>query len=83
MMLWLYLNSKPFTFAMKQNVVALLKLFSGWLEVELSGVFCPGEYGAWNSVYRRFAGWADKGIWYKMLYHFANNPDMKYVANAV
>ena len=27
----------------------------------------PKEYGGWNTVYRRFADWANKGIWYKML----------------
>lgn len=41
--------------------------------------FLPKEYGAWNTVYRRFADWADKGIWYKMLYHFAHDPDMEYI----
>ncbi|MCB9964371.1 MAG: transposase [Rhodospirillales bacterium] len=29
----------------------------------------PKEYGDWNTVYRRFADWAKKGIWYKMLYY--------------
>ncbi len=27
--------------------------------------FLPKEYGQWNTVYRRFADWADKGVWYK------------------
>ena len=39
----------------------------------------PSDYGAWNTVYRRFADWADKGVWYKMLYYFANDPDMEYI----
>lgn len=39
----------------------------------------PKEYGAWNTVYRRFVNWADKGIWYKMLYCFAKNYDMEYI----
>lgn len=39
----------------------------------------PREYGDWNTVYRRFSDWADKGIWYKMLYYFAKDADMEYI----
>ena len=39
----------------------------------------PKEYGDWNTVYHRFADWADKGVWYKMLYYFARDPDMEYI----
>jgi len=39
----------------------------------------PKEYGHWNTVYRRFADWADKGIWYKMLYYFSQDADMEYI----
>jgi putative transposase len=39
----------------------------------------PQEYGSWNTVYRRFADWAEKGIWYKMLYYFAQDADMEYI----
>ena len=39
----------------------------------------PKEYGAWHTVYLRFADWSDKGIWYKMLYFFAQDPDMEYI----
>jgi transposase len=37
----------------------------------------PGEYGHWNSVYKRFAGWCDHGVWERMLEHFAADPDME------
>jgi len=39
----------------------------------------PKEYGDWNTVYRRFADWAEKGVWYKMLYYFAKDADMEYI----
>ncbi len=39
----------------------------------------PKEYGKWNTVYRHFADWSEKGIWYKMFYYFQNDPDMEYI----
>ena len=39
----------------------------------------PREYGDWNAAYQRFADWAERGVWYKMLYYFAHDPDMEYV----
>lgn len=37
----------------------------------------PGEYGRWNTVYKRFARWCDSGVWERMLAHFATDPDLE------
>jgi transposase len=39
----------------------------------------PGEYGQWNTVYKRFARWCEAGIWEQMLNHFAQAADMESV----
>ena len=37
----------------------------------------PESYGQWNSIYKRFARWCERGIWMQMQAHFASEPDLE------
>ena len=39
----------------------------------------PRQYGNWNSVYKRFNRWSERGVWEAMLEHFAEDADMESV----
>ena len=39
----------------------------------------PESYGNWNSIYKRFVRWTDKGVWRQMQEFFADDPDMEFI----
>ena len=39
----------------------------------------PTEFGAWNSVFRRFSRWADKGVWQKIFATLSQDADFEEV----
>ncbi len=39
----------------------------------------PKQYGNWNSVYKRFDRWSERGVWQELFEHFADDPDMESV----
>lgn len=39
----------------------------------------PRKYGNWNSVYKRYNRWSNRGVWQEMFEHFADDPDMESV----
>lgn len=43
----------------------------------------PKEYGAWNSIYKRFVRWRKKGVWTGLHKHIADDPDMENVVTCL
>jgi len=39
----------------------------------------PGELGQWNSVFKRFGRWSDKGVWDQLHEHFIEDPDLEWL----
>jgi len=39
----------------------------------------PPEFGPWNSVFRRFSRWADKGVWQKIFATLSKDADFEEV----
>ena len=39
----------------------------------------PGEFGNWNSAFRRFSRWSGKGVWERMFNALADDPDFEYL----
>ena len=39
----------------------------------------PSEVGQWNTVFKRFGRWSDKGVWKQMHAHFVEAPDLEWL----
>ena len=39
----------------------------------------PEAFGHWNSVFRRFSRWSEKGIWHRIFAAMADDPDFEYL----
>lgn len=39
----------------------------------------PGEFGKWNTIFKHFARWSDKGVWGNLHEYFIEEPDMEWL----
>jgi putative transposase len=39
----------------------------------------PDAFGEWNSVFRRFSRWSQKGIWHRIFEAMSDDPDFEYL----
>jgi transposase len=39
----------------------------------------PKEYGHWNTIYKRFADWADKGVWQELQLQATTDADREWL----
>jgi transposase len=66
----IYVGNETKTLRFLASMLWMVRSGSAW---EL----LPEQDGKWNSVYKRFARWCERGIWQQMHAHFADDPDLE------
>jgi transposase len=68
----IHVGREPATRRCVEAVVWMARAGCAWRLV-------PGEVGSWNSVYKRFARWQERGVWAALLDHLAADADLEWV----
>ena len=54
-----------------EGVLWIVRTGSTWRDL-------PIEFGEWNSVFRRFSRWSQKGVWQRIFEAMSDDPDFEY-----
>ena len=55
-----------------EGVLWIVRTGSPWRDL-------PEQFGAWNSVFRRFSRWSRKGVWQRIFDALSTDPDFEYL----
>jgi transposase len=55
-----------------EGVLWIVRTGSPWRDL-------PEAFGEWNSVFRRFSRWSQKGIWQRAFEALSDDPDFEYL----
>ena len=55
-----------------EGVLWIVRTGSPWRDL-------PEAFGEWNSVFRRFSRWSQKGVWLRIFEAMADDPDFEYL----
>jgi putative transposase len=55
-----------------EGVLWIVRTGSPWRDL-------PDAFGDWNSVFRRFSRWGQKGVWQRIFEAMSDDPDFEYL----
>lgn len=55
-----------------EGVLWIVRTGSPWRDL-------PEAFGEWNSVFRRFSRWSEKGVWQRIFEALSDDPDFEYL----
>ena len=78
--IWAFLAAHPRVYVGQPE--ACRRFLNAVLWVLRSGAqwrLLPGAWGRWNSVFKRFSRWAERGVWTELHQYVAHDPDVQEV----